>query len=96
MENGYKDKLHTGEAVLTAEQSKELLSNICYEKTVYIGDVHVTESIEGAVNDVIKVLEKTNPPEVNNITVNVAPNVNVEKVVEQIRKVLVEEVNKIT
>jgi hypothetical protein len=65
----------------------ETIQQVRYEKTVSIGDRHTTESIEGTVDEVLKVLGETQPKEVtNNITINAAPEQNIYKVCKNMKQ----------
>lgn len=75
------------DVVYTTEESMPLVGQIRYNQSSYVGEVSNDLNIEGGVDDVLKVLEATHSKKlIPNITINLAHDMQVDEVVNTIKK----------
>lgn len=66
--------------------TEQALQKVHCQVITSVGECSETLTIDGSVDDVIKILESTRTNKKNdNITVHVAPNVNINEVVEVVK-----------
>lgn len=84
----HRAELHKGEEILPVQ---ELTSHVRYEKTVGVGDSYSTETVEGTVDDVLKIIRPSNNS-IKDIVINVYPDLKVDEVVETIKRNIEKEI----